>query len=68
MARPAAALGRLNLDPAALKRRVKPGTARRALRYARPFVATLLVFLVVVILNAMLAVANPLVYKEIVNV
>jgi ATP-binding cassette subfamily B protein len=56
------------MDPAALKRPVKPGTARRALGYAKPFIATLLVFLVVVVANASLAIANPLIYREIVNV
>jgi ATP-binding cassette subfamily B protein len=68
MARPAGALGAMRADPAALKRPVKPGTAKRAMGYARPFVATLLLFLVVVIANASIAIANPLIYREIVNV
>jgi ATP-binding cassette, subfamily B, bacterial len=68
MARPAGALGRLGLDPAALKRPVKPGTARRAMGYARPYVGTLLLFLLVVVANASIAIANPLIYREIVNV
>ena len=38
MARRARALGRMAMDPAALQRPVKPGTARRALGYARPYV------------------------------
>src|SRR5262245_35394544 len=67
MARPAGVMGAMGMDPAALKRPVKPGTARRALGYARPFVATLLLFLVVVVVNASLAIANPLIYREIVN-
>ena len=68
MARSARAMGRMTLDPAALKRPVKPGTARRALGYARPYVGTLLLFLLVVIANASIAIANPLIYREIVNV
>src|SRR5499427_9333942 len=68
MARPAAALGRISMDPAALKRPVKKGTARRALSYARPYTGTLLLFLLVVVLNASIAIANPLIYREIVNV
>jgi ATP-binding cassette subfamily B protein len=55
------------LDPSALKRPVKPGTARRAMGYARPYVGTLLVFLVVVVANAAIAIANPLIYREIMN-
>jgi ATP-binding cassette subfamily B protein len=56
------------MDPAALKRPVKPGTARRAMGYARPYVGTLLLFLLVVVANASIAIANPLIYREIVNV
>ena len=68
MARSARAMGRMAMDPAALQRPVKPGTARRALGYARPYVGTLLLFLIVVIANASIAIANPLIYREIVNV
>jgi len=58
----------MSMDPAALKRPVKKGTARRALSYARPHVGILLVFLLVVVANASIAIANPLVYREIINV
>src|SRR4029079_3174891 len=68
MARSARAMGRMAMDPAVLQRPVKPGTARRAMGYARPYAGTLLLFLVVVIANASIAVANPLIYREIVNV
>jgi ATP-binding cassette subfamily B protein len=67
MARSAGAMARMNIDPAALKRPVKPGTARRALGYARPYTWILLIFLVVVVANASIAIANPLIYREIVN-
>ncbi len=68
MARSARAMGRMAMDPSALQRPVKPGTARRAMGYARPYVGTLLLFLIVVIANASIAIANPLIYREIVNV
>ena len=68
MARSARAMGRMAMDPAALQCPVKPGTARRALGYARPYVGTLLLFLIVVVANASIAIANPLIYREIVNV
>jgi ATP-binding cassette subfamily B protein len=61
-------MGRMGVDPAALKRPVKPGTAKRAMGYAKPFTGTLLLFLVVVVIGAGIAVANPLIYREIVNV
>ena len=68
MARPAGAMGLMAMDPTALKRPVKAGTARRALGYARPYVGTLALFLLVVVANAGIAVANPLIYREIINV
>jgi ATP-binding cassette, subfamily B, bacterial len=67
MARPAGAMRRLNMDPAALNRPVKAGTARRAMGYARPYLGILLLFLVVVVVNASIGIANPLIYREIVN-
>ncbi|MEJ0098227.1 MAG: ABC transporter ATP-binding protein [Pseudomonadota bacterium] len=67
MGRPAAAM-RMGFDPASLNRKIKAGTARRALAYARPYAGTLLLFLLVVMTNASIAVANPLIYREIVNV
>ncbi len=65
MGRPAARMG---FDPATLNRKVKAGTAGRAAAYAKPYVGTLLLFLLVVMANASIAVANPLIYREIVNV
>jgi ATP-binding cassette subfamily B protein len=67
MARSARALARMGADAAALKRPVKPGTASRALAYARPYAGTLALFLLVVVANASIAIANPLVYREIIN-
>ncbi len=67
MGRPAAAM-RMGFDPSALNRKVKPGTAGRAMAYAKPYIGTLLLFLLVVMANASIAVANPLIYREIVNV
>jgi len=32
----------MGMNPAALQRKVKPGTARRAMGYARPYLGTLL--------------------------
>ncbi len=67
MGRPAAAMRRMSIDPEALKRPVKAGTARRALGYARPYVAILVLFLLVVIANASITVANPLISAKIVD-
>jgi hypothetical protein len=53
----------LGMNPSALERRVKPGTTRRALQYAAPHMGLLLFFLVVVIVNAAIGIANPLIYR-----
>jgi ATP-binding cassette, subfamily B, bacterial len=58
----------LGMNPAALERKVKPGTTRRALQYAAPHLGLLLFFLAVVIVNATIGIANPLIYREIINV
>jgi ATP-binding cassette subfamily B protein len=58
----------LGVNPSALERKVKPGTTRRALQYAAPHMGLLLLFLLVVIVNAAIGIANPLIYREIINV
>ncbi|MEO8307156.1 MAG: ABC transporter ATP-binding protein [Pseudomonadota bacterium] len=68
MNRPAARMLGLGMDASALNRKVKPGTTRRALQYAAPYKGLLLSFLVVVIVNAAIGIANPLIYREIINV
>ncbi|MGA7078572.1 MAG: ABC transporter ATP-binding protein [Terriglobales bacterium] len=54
-------------DASVLKQKVKPGTARRMLRFAIPYAGILALFLVVVILDAAIGVANPLIYRVIIN-
>ena len=54
-----------NADSAAA--RLKPGTARRVLSYARPYRRPVTVFLALVVLDALLVVATPLILKEIVD-
>ncbi len=54
-------------DASVLKQKVKPGTAGRMLRFAVPYAGLLAVFLVVVILDAAIGIANPLIYREIIN-
>src|SRR6202167_5228164 len=54
-------------DASVLKQTVKPGTVKRTLRFAVPYVGLLAVFLVVVILDAAVGIANPLIYRAIIN-
>ncbi len=50
-----------------LKQKVKPGTAKRALLFAVPYAVLLTLFVFVVIVEAAISVANPLIYREIIN-
>ena len=54
-------------DASVLNQKVKPGTARRMLRFAIPYAGILALFLVVVILDAAIGIANPLIYRVIIN-
>jgi ATP-binding cassette subfamily B protein len=47
--------------------KVPKGTARRILRFAAPYKRLLLVFFVLVIVDAVIGAANPLFYREIIN-
>lgn len=67
MRRPSIPLPR-GADPATAQKKVKPGTFKRALHYAKPRVGLLLVFLLIVAANAGIGIANPLIYREIINV
>ncbi|HEX4229916.1 MAG TPA: ABC transporter ATP-binding protein [Bryobacteraceae bacterium] len=54
-------------DASVLKKKVRPGTARRMLRFAIPYTGLLTIFLIVVVLDAGIGIANPLIYREIIN-
>lgn len=54
-------------DASVLKQKVKPGTTRRTVAFAAPYVGLLALFLVVVILDASVGIVNPLLYRQIIN-
>jgi ATP-binding cassette, subfamily B, bacterial len=54
-------------DSSVTDRRLAPGTAKRVLGYARPYRRQITVFLVLVIVDAALVVATPLLLKQIVD-
>jgi len=54
-------------DASVVKQKVKPGTAKRMLRFAIPYTGLLALFLVVVIVDAGIGIVNPLLYREIIN-
>jgi len=54
-------------DASVVKQKVKPGTAKRMLRFAVPYAGLLALFLLVVIVDAGIGVVNPLIYRHIIN-
>ena len=54
-------------DASVVKQKVKPGTAKRMLRFAVPHAGLLGLFLFVVILDASIGIVNPLIYRQIIN-
>jgi ATP-binding cassette subfamily B protein len=62
------ALRAFGQDASVLKQTIKPGTTRRTLAYAAPHAWLLVVFLLVVIGDAVVGILSPLIYREIINV
>ena len=54
-------------DASVVKQKVKPGTAKRMVRFAIPYAGLLAVFLVVVVVDSGIGIVNPLIYREIIN-
>ena len=54
-------------DSSVVKQKVKRGTAKRTLSFATPYAWLLAFFLLVVIVEAGISIANPLIYREIIN-
>jgi ATP-binding cassette subfamily B protein len=61
------ALSSFGKDSAVLKKTVKRGTAKRMVAFAAAYKWLLLLFLLVVIANASIGIANPLIYRYIIN-
>src|SRR5216683_1811830 len=61
------ALNSFGQDSSVLKKKVKPGTAKRTLSFAAPYSRLLALFLLVVIVDAIVGIANPLIYRQIIN-
>jgi ATP-binding cassette subfamily B protein len=61
------AMRSLTRDDSVKDTKLKPGTARRVLRYARPFRREIVFFLALVVVSAALVVATPLLLKDLVD-
>ena len=54
-------------DPSVAEKKLAPGTWRRIARFASPYRRDLIAFLVVIVVTSVSAVANPLVFKKIID-
>jgi len=54
-------------DPSVTQQKLKPGTVRRVITYARPYKLWLSFFLVVTILDSLITVVNPLLLRAIID-
>jgi ATP-binding cassette subfamily B protein len=55
------------MDPAITKQKLKPGTIRRIVAYARPYRLYLVIFLLATSVDAVITVVNPLLLREIID-
>ncbi|HWH56850.1 MAG TPA: ABC transporter ATP-binding protein [Terriglobales bacterium] len=54
-------------DASVVKQKVKPGTTKRTLTFAAPYLGLLSIYLLVVIVDASIGIVNPLIYRRIIN-
>lgn len=57
----------MSRDRSVTKQKLAPGTVRRIARFASPYRRILIVFLVVIVVDALLGVVTPLLYREIID-
>ncbi|MGB9111271.1 MAG: ABC transporter ATP-binding protein [Acidimicrobiales bacterium] len=57
----------LGRDPSVKDERLRRGTWKRVIQFARPYRKLLAVFLVLIVFDAVVSTANPLVYRAIIN-
>jgi ATP-binding cassette, subfamily B, bacterial len=54
-------------DPSVTKQKLARGTLPRIARFAAPYRNILIVFMVVIVIDALMGVANPLIYRQIID-
>src|SRR5215469_9913969 len=56
-----------NRDGSVTKQQLPKGIVKRILRFAKPYRRLLAIFLVLIVIDALVSVANPLIYREIID-
>jgi ATP-binding cassette subfamily B protein len=59
--------GGFRMDPSVTQQKLKPGTIRRIIGYARPYRVQLAIFLFATALDAIITVVNPLLLRELID-
>jgi ATP-binding cassette, subfamily B, bacterial len=59
--------GGFRMDPSITKQKLKPGTIKRIVGYARPYRVQLAIFLFATALDAVITVVNPLLLRELID-
>jgi ATP-binding cassette subfamily B protein len=54
-------------DASVLEQKLAPGTVKRIGRFAAPYKRDLVIFLVLIVVDALVAVANPLIFKQVID-
>jgi ATP-binding cassette, subfamily B, bacterial len=54
-------------DASVVNQKIKPGTTKRTIIFAAPYAGLLTLFLVVVVFDASIGIANPLIYRDVIN-
>jgi len=62
-----AAFRSLRRDSSVQDQKVPKGTTRRILRFVKPYRKLLSIFLALIVVDAVVSAANPLIYREIIN-
>ena len=60
-------IGSLRGDPSVTHQKLKPGTVRRILGYAKPYKLYLTFFLIATIVDSLITVVNPLLLRDIID-
>jgi ATP-binding cassette subfamily B protein len=63
----AGAMRQMRRDTSVLQQEITKGTAKRMFRFARPYRSILIFFLVLIVVDAVIGVVNPLLFRDIIN-
>ena len=57
----------MTADPSVKQQKLKPGTVKRIFAFAQPYRASIWIFLVTVVIDAVLVIATPLLLRQLID-